>query len=94
MQAARLTNALLLGVAGLGLVGGAIAWFAGAPNQAAAPPTRPSAATASNSVFVSRADCIGLSSPTDRQWNIDCRAGASRRCGSRQVEGGAKAAEA
>ena len=34
MQAARLTNTLLLGVAGLGLVGGAMAWFAGSPNQA------------------------------------------------------------
>jgi cation transport ATPase len=34
MQAARLINTLLLGVAGLGLMGGAAAWFAGAPDQA------------------------------------------------------------
>jgi cation transport ATPase len=34
MQDARLTNALLLGVAGLGLIGGAAAWFAGGPNLA------------------------------------------------------------
>ena len=34
MQSARLTNTLLLAVAGLGLVGGATAWFAGSQNQA------------------------------------------------------------
>lgn len=34
MQSARLSNTLLLAVAGLGLVGGATAWFAGSTNQA------------------------------------------------------------
>ena len=34
MHAARLTNTLLLAVAGLGLLGGATAWFAGSPDQA------------------------------------------------------------
>jgi heavy metal translocating P-type ATPase len=34
MQSARLTNTLLLAVAGLGLIGGATAWFAGSPDQA------------------------------------------------------------
>jgi heavy metal translocating P-type ATPase len=34
MQSARLTNTLLLAVAGLGLLGGVTAWFAGSPDQA------------------------------------------------------------
>ena len=34
----------------------------------------------------------GISSPTARHWSIDCRAGASRRCGGREVEAGAQAA--
>jgi hypothetical protein len=32
MQAARLTNTPSLAVAGLGIVAGATAWFAGSPN--------------------------------------------------------------
>jgi cation transport ATPase len=34
MQSARLTNTLLLAVAGLGLIGGATAWLAGSQNEA------------------------------------------------------------
>lgn len=34
MPSGRLTNTLLLAVAGLGLLGGGTAWFAGSPNQA------------------------------------------------------------